>query len=120
MMPANTKNARTSVASSSRYSAIPPHTPAMTLLVVLRSRRDGMTGLPSLAQLEDDRDGERGEDARRHDGCLRRLDDARERHRDLRQRGERGVECVGEQRWREHGNDGPDRRGDNGGEAHRD
>jgi hypothetical protein len=41
-MPVNapaTNTTRTSVASTARYSAIPPHTPAMTRLVLLRSRR---------------------------------------------------------------------------------
>src|SRR6266576_4576529 len=38
---------RTNVASMSRYSAMPPHTPLMTRLARLRSRRPDIHGLPS-------------------------------------------------------------------------
>src|SRR5437016_6794192 len=56
-MPARTKKTRTRVGSIARYSAIPPQTPEMTRLVVLRSRRaDDMCALPSLALLVRDRE----------------------------------------------------------------
>src|SRR6266850_6755982 len=73
-----TKNTRTSVGSTWRYSAMPPQTPPMTLFVVLRSRRVGICVIPSLAKLVEDRDAERREQAERH----HRL------RRDLRDRGE--------------------------------
>src|SRR6185369_12656236 len=44
-----TMTTRTNVASMSRYSAMPPHTPLMTRLARLRSRRPDIQGLPSIA-----------------------------------------------------------------------
>src|ERR1051325_11425089 len=77
-----TTKTRTSVASICRYSAMPPQTPAMTRLVVLRSRRVGMCVFPSLKERVDDRHAERGEEAERDDRLGRDLG-----HR-LEQRGE--------------------------------
>src|SRR5438093_7937519 len=61
-----TKKTRTSVGSTWRYSAMPPHTPPMTLFVVLRSRRVDMCTFPSLAEFIEDRDAERRDEAQRH------------------------------------------------------
>src|SRR4029077_4601305 len=68
-----TMTTRTNVASISRYSAMPPHTPLMTRLVRLRSRRPDIDGLPSRVALVEGRE-----------------DHGRERReRDRRARGER-------------------------------
>src|SRR5438477_2683742 len=69
MNPVNTNTTRTSVASTARYSAMPPQTPPMTRLVLLRSRLDFTDGLPSLRVLVCDRDRQRGE-RRDRDGGL--------------------------------------------------
>src|SRR5205814_1703184 len=56
-----TNTTRTSVASTARYSAMPPQTPPMTRLVLLRSRRDFTDGLPSLRVLVCDGDRQSGD-----------------------------------------------------------
>src|SRR2546423_2557003 len=70
MKPVNTNTTRTSVASTARYSAMPPHTPPITRLVLLRSRRDFTNTLPSLRVLVRDRDRQRGDRRYRHGGLL--------------------------------------------------
>src|SRR6266550_5354261 len=70
MNAVNTNATRTSVASTARYSAMPPQTPPMTLLVLLRSRRDFTDRLPSLRVLVCDRDSQRGERRDRNGGLL--------------------------------------------------
>src|SRR5258705_8053452 len=68
-----TMTTRTNVASMSRYSAMPPHTPLMTRLTRLRSRRPDIGRLPSHGALVDGRedDGREGRDGDRRAGCQR-------------------------------------------------
>src|SRR2546429_1177968 len=66
---------------SSDLSAIPPQTPAMTRLALLRSRRDGTGTLPSLRVLVGDCDGERERRRERNAGLLRRGKDRSEERR---------------------------------------
>src|ERR1700752_2026129 len=75
MREAMTKKTRTSVGSTCRYSAMPPHTPATTLFVALRSRRVGMDTFPSFAKFVRDRDAERGKEAEWDRGVGRDLGD---------------------------------------------
>ncbi len=65
-----TNTTRTRVASTARYSAMPPQTPPMTRLVVLRSRRDFTNKLPSLRVLECDGDRQSGDRRDRNGGLL--------------------------------------------------
>src|SRR5438132_10620409 len=74
-----TKNTRTSVASTCRYSAIPPHTPPMTLFVVLRSRRVDMSTFPSFME---DRQRECGEQTDRDRRLGRDVGQGQEHRRD--------------------------------------
>src|ERR1041385_539152 len=83
-----TMKMRTSVASICRYSAMPPQTPAMTRLVVLRSRRVGMCVFPSLIERVDDRHAERGEETERDDRLCRDLGHRLEQRGD----GDHGVQ----------------------------
>src|SRR6266542_876025 len=54
--PRMTMATRMKVASMSRYSPSPPHTPPMTRLVRLRSRRPDTDRLPSIAALVERRE----------------------------------------------------------------
>src|SRR6202158_4789074 len=85
-----TKKTRTIVASIWRYSAIPPQTPATTLLVVLRSRRVCMCLFPSIAKRVEDGDAERREQAQRDRGLRREFGDRQEQRRDRDDRVDRG------------------------------
>src|SRR6185503_20113369 len=92
-----TKNTRTSVASTWRYSAMPPQIPPTMRFVVLRSRRVCMCTFPSLAKRVEDRDAERRDEAERDrwltQGLRERKQDRRDGHRDVDDRRHRGVEC---------------------------
>src|SRR5919201_4320145 len=91
---ARTKSTRTNVASTARYSANPPQTPAMTLFVVLRSRRvDDIRSLPPLSVLVGDREHDRGKGRDRDRRLLRRRDETREWDRGCRHETE--CETVG-------------------------
>src|SRR3982074_1161742 len=95
MPPTNatrTKASLTSVTSTARYSAIPPQTPAMTRLVLLRSRRCGTETLPSLRVLVGDRDGERERRGERDPGLLCRRNDRAHGHCRPRERLDGGAE----------------------------
>src|SRR5205814_1547785 len=111
-MPARTKKTRTSVGSIARYSAIPPQTPEMTRLVVLRSRRaDDMCALPSLALLVRDREPQTHEDGDRHGRVLGDSERSVDRHRGGREERDRRREDLGDERRRDRA-DPHERRGD--------
>src|SRR5437867_4091851 len=95
-----TKNTRTSVASTCKYSAMPPQTPATTLFVVLRSRRVDMNH--PFTQLVPRRDCERRDETQRNDGLLHQIGDRARGHREHREQTEAEVERVhGERRQKE-------------------
>src|SRR5438093_4366141 len=102
-----TKTTRTNVASTARYSAMPPHTPAMTLFVVLRSSRAGGIGkLPSLPVLVGGGEPQRRDRGDRDARLLRHAEDAVHRdpnpRRRRQQRGQGfGRDCRGERAHRE-------------------
>src|SRR5438309_4080573 len=85
--PRMTMTTRTKVAWMSRYSSRPPHTPPMTRLVRLRSRRPDTSWLPSDAALVNGREDEAGEGRGRDRRIGRRT---RERHEALRRASESG------------------------------
>src|SRR2546426_6230257 len=92
-----TKKTRTSVASTCRYSAMPPQTPATTRFVVLRSRRVDMDH--PFTQLVPRRDRERRDEAQRNDGLLHQVGDGARGHREHREQTQAEVERVhGERR----------------------
>src|SRR5437870_9210153 len=90
--PRTTKTTLTKVGSTARYSAIPPHTPAMTRLVLLRSRRCGTETLPSLRVLVGDRDGESEGRRQRDARLLRRRENRAQRNGRMRHRLDGGIE----------------------------
>src|SRR6266699_2618368 len=87
-----TKKTRTSVASTCRYSAMPPHTPATTLFVLLRSRRVDMDH--PFTQLVPGRDRERRDETQRNDGLLHQVGESARGHRDHREQSQCEVEEV--------------------------
>src|SRR5881296_3255073 len=102
-----TKNTRTSVASTCRYSAMPPHTPATTLFVVLRSRRVDMAH--PFTQLMCRGDRERDDEAQRNDGLLHEVGDSAHRHREHREQTQSDDELIDSDRWQKHRERRPDR-----------
>src|SRR5256885_3563667 len=100
---ARTKNTRTRVGSTARYSASPPHTPAMTRLLWLRSsRREDMETFPSLAEFVGDGHREAGDRGDRHRRLLELTDHAVHRNGDPRREGDGPGEPFGEERRRKH------------------
>src|SRR6267378_1967834 len=127
--PVNTimraKSTRTAVGSTARYSAIPPHTPATTRFVVLRSNRALDIGwLLPRAVLVRDGEYERGEGRDRNGRLLHRSDRRLERHSNEREQGDRGRESVARDGRRErpyrHRPDGQQSRRRQAGEQRRD
>src|SRR5919204_3762863 len=112
----STKKTRTSVASTARYSAMPPQTPEMTRSVPLRSSRsDDIERFPPASVFERDREDERRQ---QRDGQGRLLEDGQgELGRDRAARDEHdriGIR-LGEQRRRQRAQSlhrGGDDRGD--------
>src|SRR2546428_11824994 len=94
MNAVNTNTTRTSVASTARYSAMPPQTPPITRLVLLRSRRDFTEGLLSLRVLVGDRDRQRGDGRDRNGGLLGQGQEQARRDRDLGERFDGGREDI--------------------------
>src|SRR6185503_74950 len=103
-----TKNTRTSVASTWRYSAMPPQIPPTMRFVVLRSRRVCMCTFPSLAKRVEDRDAERRDEAERDRWLTQRLRDRKQDRRD----GDGEVDDRGHHRVERGRRDGEDLRPD--------
>src|SRR2546426_8991502 len=100
------KSTRTTVGSTARYSAIPPHTPATIRFVVLRSSRELDIGslLPGAVLLRD-RECDRGEGRDGNGRLLHRSDRRLEGHGDRRDEGDRRSEGIARDDRRER----PDR-----------
>src|SRR6266702_2732467 len=103
MNAVTTNTTRTSVASTARYSAIPPHTPPITRLVLLRSRRDFTNRLPSLRVLVGDRDRQCGDGRYRNGGLLGQGQKSARRDREARERFDRGHDEIGRKHRRDRG-----------------
>src|ERR1700716_1846972 len=87
---------RTNVASMSRYSAMPPHTPLMTRFVRLRSRRPDIDRLPSSAALVEGREDHRRECGERDRRARGQRSERDHPLRDDRESGQREPERLGQ------------------------